>query len=206
MENINTLKEFRKYKPIDYYKNERETYYLLPFRFHQINSEKEVIVNEVGDFILVPVGTAGRIARKEVKWDEEIYADLVANFFISEKPVPDLIDVLATRYRTKKSFLDGFTALHIFVVSLRCNHSCHYCQVSRVSESRQDFDMSAEDLKAGVEHMFRSPSPSVTMEFQGGEPLLAFDKVKYGIEYATQLNKLHKKELTFVICTNATVF
>jgi hypothetical protein len=32
--------------------------------------------------------------------------------------------LLATKYRTKKAFLDGFTSLHIFVVSLRCEHSC----------------------------------------------------------------------------------
>ena len=161
MEKITTAKEFRKFKSFDYYKKERETYYLLPFRFHQINTEKEVIVNEVGDFILVPVGTAQRIATKEIKLEEDIYADLVANFFISEKPIPDLIDVLATRYRTKKSFLDEFTALHIFVISLRCNHSCHYCQVSRVSEKRDEFDMTLENLKAGIHHMFSTPSTSI---------------------------------------------
>lgn len=206
MEKITTAKEFRKFKSFDYYKKERETYYLLPFRFHQINTEKEVIVNEVGDFILVPVGTAQRIATKEIKLEEDIYADLVANFFISEKPIPDLIDVLATRYRTKKSFLDEFTALHIFVISLRCNHSCHYCQVSRVSEKRDEFDMTLENLKAGIHHMFSTPSTSITMEFQGGEPLLAFEKVKFGIEYALKLNERYSKNISFVICTNATVF
>jgi hypothetical protein len=32
-----------------------------------------------------------------------------------------LLDVLATKYRTKRSFLDGFTKLHIFVTTLRWN-------------------------------------------------------------------------------------
>jgi His-Xaa-Ser system radical SAM maturase HxsB len=163
-------------------------------------------VNEVGDFLIVPMGTAIRIVNRLIADEELIYPDLISNFFISEKPIPDLIDILATRYRTKKSFLDEFTALHIFVISLRCNHSCHYCQVSRVSENKHDFDISIEDLEAGIEHMFRSPSSTITMEFQGGEPLLAFEKVKYGIEYANILNKKHNKEITFVICTNATVF
>ena len=201
-----TIKEFRKFKPIDKYSRGANTYFLLPFRFHQINNEKEVLVNEVGDFLIVPIGTSVRIVNRQIQEKEEIYPDLIANFFISEKPIPDLIDILATRYRTKKSFLDEFTALHIFVVSLRCNHSCHYCQVSRVSENKQDFDISITDLKAGIEHMFRTPSSSITMEFQGGEPLLAFDKVKYGIQYANLLNEVHQKEITFVICTNATVF
>lgn len=203
---LEEIKEFRKFKSIEKYSKANNSYFLLPFRFHQINDEKEVLVNEVGDFLIVPIGTAIRIVNRLITDEELIYPDLISNFFISEKPIPDLIDILATRYRTKKSFLDEFTALHIFVVSLRCNHSCHYCQVSRVSENKHDFDISIEDLEAGIEHMFRSPSSTITMEFQGGEPLLAFEKVKYGIEYTNILNKKHNKEITFVICTNATVF
>ena len=84
--------------------------------------------------------------------------------------------MLATRYRTKKSFLDGFTSLHIFVVTLRCNHTCHYCQVSRQTEDKGEFDMATDDLDRSIDLMFRSPSPALTMEFQGGEPLLAFDQ------------------------------
>jgi His-Xaa-Ser system radical SAM maturase HxsB len=201
-----TLKNFRKFKDIEFYRKETEKYHLLPFRFHRINSEKEVIVNEVGDFLIVPAGTVTRIVKRGVKEEESLYKDLFANFFISDKPIPDLIDVLATRYRTKKSFLDEFTALHIFVVSLRCNHSCHYCQVSRVSENRKDFDISIEDLEASIQHMFRSPSTATTMEFQGGEPLLAFDKVRYAVERAKELNKQYGKEITYVVCSNSTVF
>jgi His-Xaa-Ser system radical SAM maturase HxsB len=200
------IKNFRKFKNVEFYQTLRSEYFLLPFRFHKITDEKEVIVNEVGDFLIVPVGTATRIANKEISIGEPLYADLFANFFISDKPIPDLIDVFATRYRTKKSFLDDFTALHIFVATLRCNHSCHYCQVSRVSENKKDFDISFEDLESGINHMFSSPAPSITMEFQGGEPLLAFDKVKYGIERALEINKNFQKNISFVVCTNATVF
>lgn len=199
-------KNFRKFKDLEYYKRPVDKYHLLPFRFHRINNEKEVLVNEVGDFLIAPAGTATRVANRELTENDPLYKDLFANFFISDKPVPDLIDILATRYRTKKSFLDDFTALHIFVVSLRCNHSCHYCQVSRVSENKTDFDISLENLEAGIQHMFRSPAPAITMEFQGGEPLLAFDRVKFAVERAIDLNKAHKKLITFVICTNATVF
>lgn len=199
-------KNFRKFKEIEFYQNINSKYFLLPFRFHRINDEREILVNEVGDFIVAPIGTATRIVNREIKKEESLYGDLYSNFFISDKPIPDLIDVLATRYRTKKSFLDEFTALHIFVVSLRCNHSCHYCQVSRVSENRDNFDISFENLEAGIQHMFRSPASSITMEFQGGEPLLAFEKVKFGVERTVELNKHFGKEITFVVCSNSTVF
>src|SRR6185503_6503787 len=66
----------------------------------------------------------------------DIYLDLKGKHFLfdSESTVP--FELLALKYRTKKAHLSGFTKLHIFVVSLRCEHSCHYCQVSRVSTNR----------------------------------------------------------------------
>ena len=179
-------------------------YYLMPFRFHTISAEREVLVNEVGDFLLQPIGTAARVIRREVSKEEdaELYGDLIANFFISEEPIHPLIDVLATRYRTKKAFLDGFTNLHIFVISLRCEHTCHYCQVSRVTENKDAFDMSHANIDAGIELMMRSPSPHVTMEFQGGEALLAYENIVYGVLQAKEKAAALGKGITFVICTN----
>ena len=101
-------KKSRKFKELEYYAGPK-SYHLLPFRFHQINEQKEIIVNETGDFLIVPNGTVSKIVNHELNYEEdnELYCDLLANFFISEEIVPPLIDVLATKYRTKKSFLDN---------------------------------------------------------------------------------------------------
>ena len=77
--------------------------------------------------------------------------------------------------RTRFCRLASFTTLHIFVVSLRCEHSCPYCQVSRQSADKGQFDMSEETARRALEATFRSPSPKIKIEFQGGEPLLNFD-------------------------------
>lgn len=195
----------RKFKEINYYSQFDQQYSLLPFNFISISPEKEVLTNIVGDFLIVPSGTARRIAEHDLSINDELYKDLLANFFISESKVHSLIDVLATRYRTKKAFLDSFTSLHIFVITLRCNHSCHYCQVSRVTENKDEFDISYDDLRLGIDHMFRSPSEFITMEFQGGEPLLAFDKIRYAIEKTVTINEQFDKKINFVICTNSTI-
>ena len=179
-------------------------YHLLPFRFLRINALREVIVNEVGDFLLLPTGTVERLVRRRIDKaaEPELYGDLMANFFISEEVVPPLIDVIATRYRTKKYFLNSFTGLHIFVISLRCEHTCHYCQVSRVTQNRDKYDMSKHHIDRGIEMMFKSPNPHLTMEFQGGEALLAFDNIRYAVEAAERIAKETGKGLTKVICTN----
>lgn len=194
----------RKFKDENFYDQQSSSYYLLPFRFIRLSENKEILVNEVGDHLIVPTGTSGRIIGREIHKinDEDLYADLVAGFFISEERIPPLIDVLATRYRTKKSFLDHFTSLHIFVITLRCEHTCHYCQVSRVSEDKSAFDMQYQHIDKGIAMMMRSPNPQVTMEFQGGEALLAFDAIKYAVTNAQRQAIIHQKKVTYVICTN----
>ncbi|TSJ34920.1 His-Xaa-Ser system radical SAM maturase HxsB [Mucilaginibacter corticis] len=197
----------RKFKDIGYYAEQQSNYFLLPFRFHRLNDDKEVLVNEVGDHLVVPLGTAGRIIQRQlsIEEDADLYGDLVAGFFIAEQEVPALIDVLATRYRTKKSFLDQFTSLHLFVITLRCEHTCHYCQVSRVTTNKDEFDMRYEHINKGIELMLQSPSDYLTMEFQGGEALLAFDKIVYAIERTKPLAAKLEKQVTYVICTNLAV-
>jgi len=108
MEVINSQKKSRKFRDIENFDlNESNQYFLLPFRFHRVTAEKEIIVNEVGDYLILPNGTFERIVKRQInkEIDAELYGDLIANFFISEKVIPPLIDVLATRYRTKKTFL-----------------------------------------------------------------------------------------------------
>ncbi len=205
MVDAKTDKKSRKFKEIELFDLKvNSQYFLLPFRFHRITNDKEIIVNEVGDYLILPNGTFERIVKRNIDKENEpeLYGDLIANFFISEEPIPPLIDVLATRYRTKKLFLNYFTGLHIFVISLRCEHTCHYCQVSRVTQNKDLYDMSISNIDRGIDIMFKSPNPHVTMEFQGGEALLAFDNIKYAVEKAERIAKEIGKGLTKVICTN----
>ena len=52
------------------------------------------------------------------------------------------LELLATKIRTRLRRLPHSTGLHIFVVTLRCEHSCPYCQVSRRSADTARYDMS----------------------------------------------------------------
>ena len=177
-------------------------YYLLPFRFH-VFRDQELLTNDLGDYLLVPRGSLQRIVDREVLSEEELYKDLVASFFISEKPLPRLIDTMAVRLATRKAFLDHFTALHIFVLTLRCNQNCIYCQASSQESCRNEYDMSEQTLLHAVDLMFCSPSPSLTMEFQGGEPTLVPHLIRRAIEYAEEKNRTENREITYVVCTNS---
>ncbi|WP_320053295.1 His-Xaa-Ser system radical SAM maturase HxsB [uncultured Acetobacteroides sp.] len=177
-------------------------YYLLPFRFERLG-DYEILVNEVGDYLICLAGTSKRIVERQVSENDELYKDLISNHFISTKPIPKLVDNLAARYRTKKAFLDNFTALHIFVMTIRCNQNCLYCQASSKECNQTIYDISYETLDYGINLMFQSPSPHLTMEFQGGEPTLVFDKIEYAIEKCEKINDSKNKHIIYVICTNS---
>lgn len=198
-------REFRSFREIGYYdQSKNNTYNLMPFNFFRLNEKREVIINEIGDFIFAPSGSFEKIVTKKLskKEDNELYADLISNFFISEETYSPNIDIIANRYRTKKMFLESFTGLHIFVITLRCEHTCSYCQVSRVTQNKEKFDMSIAHIDKGIDLMMKSPNRNLTMEFQGGEALLAIDNIKYAVAKAKELAPIYGKNINYVICTN----
>jgi His-Xaa-Ser system radical SAM maturase HxsB len=118
--------------------------------------------------------------------------------------VRDAIDAnaIATMLHERRRFLDYGPNLHIAVVTLRCNETCVYCHASRADMDRVDTDMSLETAERVVDLMLQSTSPAVTLEFQGGEPLVAFGVVKHMIEYALKKNRAYGKTLGFSMVSN----
>jgi uncharacterized protein len=94
------------------------------------------------------------------------------------------------------------TSLHIIVVTLRCNLKCIYCHASSRSEEKKEFDMTKETAKKTLDFIFQSKTDYITLEFQGGEPLLNFEIIKEINEYSNELNKIYKKKLEKALVTN----
>jgi uncharacterized protein len=177
-----------------------EGYRLLPFRFLRYDLDRYLITNFVGEYqFLSPVELA-IFTRHELKSDSELFGKLKAKHFLYDDTSDVALDLLSAKYRTKQSFLKTFTALHIFVVSLRCDHSCPYCQVSRVSEDRSAFDMTEATADKAIELMFQSPSQHLKVEFQGGESLLNFELIRYIVRRVKERN--NGRRIEFVIATN----
>lgn len=174
---------------------------LLPFRFTRLDG-KELLVNEAGEFLFAPYGTTRSLADGTVDFRSDLYKDLKAKHFVYDETSSPLLDVLATKIRTKYDHIYGGTKLHIFVVTLRCEHSCHYCQVSRQTSTKGEFDMSQETANRSIALMFDTPSPRVTLELQGGEPLLAFDLIQYIVPRAKKQANARGKSLNLVVTTN----
>lgn len=90
----------------------------------------------------------------------------------------------------------------MIVPTLRCNHSCPYCQVSRVSVDKQRYDMTLETARNTANLIFRTPAKAITVEFQGGEPLLNYPVIEFIVKYMTSENEKFGKLIDFVVATN----
>src|SRR3989339_496265 len=178
-------------------------YQILPYRFERLN-ENIFLSNEVGEYLFLNNENFNRFIEHKLQPEEKAFKDLKSKQILADNNIDDVIEMLATKYRTKKHFLTEFTALHMVVATLRCNSNCSYCQVSKKDLCDVNFDMTKKTAKKVVEKIFESPSNNIKIEFQGGEPLLNFEIIKFIIEKVEWTNLFRKKNLEFVICTNLT--
>ena len=177
-------------------------YQLLPFRFMRLDGENDrnvLITAETGEYLFITDEQLTRLVRRQLDRRTSLYKDLLARHFIYEPGVHSPLPEMVAQYRSRKSFLFDGPALHLFVVTLRCNHTCQYCQVSRAPLGGTGHDMSADHALHAVDRLFESPSPVLTVEFQGGEPLLAFDRVRQIVEAVSKRNEEEKRDIQFVI-------
>ncbi len=190
-----------KFQSISTYTNVEEEYKLLPFRFSELDADKYILTNIAGEYYSLKKNKLSLLVNHSLKSDDEDYINLRAKQFLLDSQNEIALELLALKVRTRYSRLAEFTGLHIFVVSLRCDHSCPYCQVSRQSEDKAAFDMTIEIADKALDLVFCSPSQAIKIEFQGGEPLLNFELIKHIVNAAKTRNEIEKRELDFVIAT-----
>jgi His-Xaa-Ser system radical SAM maturase HxsB len=193
----------KKFRPIESFDQATfGQYRMLPCRFASLDDRRYVLSNDVGEHLVLTRPQLEQFVKKTVPVNSDFYGDLKSKHFLIDDDSNVAIDLLALKYRTKAQRISQFTALHLFVVTLRCDYTCQYCQVSRQTDDKLAYDMSRETAGKALSFVFQSPSPAIKIEFQGGEPLLNFPVIRYTVEQAKIINESHSKNLQFVITTN----
>jgi uncharacterized protein len=171
---------------------------LVPFRFREVGGDV-LLTNFMGDWVFVTKDEMRSLARGELQPGTVLHDKLSSrNFLRAGFDEAKAVD----RFAHKKRFLNYGPNLHIAVVTLRCNETCVYCHASRANMDAVHTDMTPEIGEKVVDLMLQSTSPSVTLEFQGGEPLVNFPVVKHIIEYALARNRAYGKGLEFTMVSN----
>jgi His-Xaa-Ser system radical SAM maturase HxsB len=137
--------------------------------------------------------SAGRMPAGALK------AELEAKGFVR-----DMMDFegLAAACSRRNGFLGAGPGLHILVMTLRCNHKCLYCQSSATSAAGAATDMGRAVARKSVDFALQSTRPGITIEFQGGEPLLNWDTLKDTVLYARRRGREAGKEVALALVSN----
>jgi uncharacterized protein len=168
-----------RFQPTEAFHSAADTLQLLPLRFER-TGDNYLVSNMAGDFIRLSGDELNRLVDLQVSPGDGLYEKAYAAHLITTAGQTAQRQLLALRLRSRMAFLRQPTVLQIFVVTLRCEHSCPYCQVSRQSTDRSAFDMSEETAEQALKIAFQSPSKRIKIEFQGGEPLLNFPLISGG--------------------------
>jgi len=174
---------------------------LLPFRFER-EGAGYLVSNMVGDFVRLTNGEFDALVHERLSPGDGLYEKAYASHLISREGQSAQLQLVAARLRSRMAFLQKPTGLHMFVVTLRCEHSCPYCQVSRQSTDRSRFDMSIETAEKALRIALDSPGERIKIEFQGGEPLLNVALIEKVVQNAKELAPKVGKHIDFVIASN----
>lgn len=92
-----------------------------------------------------------------------------------------------------RSSLDNLAVM----LTHKCQMNCRYCF------TRRDLpDMDQTTLFQAIDLLFTSPSEEVELQFFGGEPLLKWDLIKRGINYAEKKSLKTRKRIRYLLSTN----
>jgi uncharacterized protein len=168
------------------------------FRYRAVG-DRVVVTNFEGNYLLLTRGEFADYAAGTVPADSELHRRLSqANFLRADYDVRRA----AERLQARRGFLHAGPNLHIFVVTLRCNETCVYCHASRANMDAVHTDMTTEIAEKAVDLALRSTSPFITIEFQGGEPLVNFPVVRHVCAYASDRARQLGKALQFTMVSN----
>lgn len=173
---------------------------LGPFRFGRID-DKVLLTHDTGQWHLLSEADFEALLAGTLGPDHPDHAALVDKGFIRDGMDADAI---ADRLRRKKRWLGMGPHLHVVITTLRCNQSCKYCHASRTDMDRVDTDMSIDTARLVVDHALRSPSPFIAFEFQGGEPTVNMDVIRFIVEYSRERNRHEGKTIEYSLVTNMT--
>ena len=162
--------------------------------------QKVLLTNDLGRYLFLSREEFYRFLRDQLDPQEEITQKLVDEFFLYDGSEYEFVERAGEAFRMYRQNLFQGAALHIFVLTKQCNQQCVYCQAS--TELEHLTQMSRETAAKAVDIALQTTAQYVTFEFQGGEPLMNFDTLRFIVEYAEEQNQSAGKKLEFSVVTN----
>lgn len=168
------------------------------FNFKQVDSDTFLITNDFGRYLFLKSDDFKKYVTGQCNRGEPLYEKLHTNLFLLE-PMELYSHETANDLRSMKNYVFAATALHIFVLTTHCNLHCVYCQ-AQDQENHDKGVMNTETALKSVDLALQAPTKHLTIEFQGGEPLLNFPVIQDIIGYAEAQKS--DKEICYTLVSN----
>lgn len=97
---------------------------------------------------------------------------------------------------------EEYPSVAVVNITTVCNLRCKYCFAD--CDSNGEF-MTKDVMERFIEEMFKMPSPLITFELQGGEPLCFVDGIEQFIEISESLKEKYNKRVQYRTVTNCTL-
>lgn len=173
---------------------------LGPFRFGRM-AGKVLLTHDTGEWHFLSEDDFQALLAGQLTIGHPEQPALLAKGFLRDGMDAEAI---AERFRRKKRWLGMGPHLHVVITTLRCNQACKYCHASRTDMDRVDTDMSLETARRVVDAALQSPSPYIAFEYQGGEPTVNFDVIRFMVQYSREKNRYENKKVEHSLVTNMT--
>lgn len=175
----------------------KKDFAILPFNSTVIR-DKYLVTNLLGRWDFLGLEEFRAFNSFNISKESTLFKRLYAKGLLADEKN---LETLVKDFSKLNTNLFGDTSLHIAVVTTRCNLMCRYCQTkSSIME-----DMSVNVATRVLKHLFDVKTPNVTLEFQGGEPLLNWKALSYLIDGARKINANTGKNLKITLVSNLTI-
>lgn len=176
-------------------------YKLSYFNFEKFAENRFLLTNDLGRFVFLDSAAFTAMCQRKLDGGCAEYALLRDSGFLYEGSEPDYVREWRHDYRAARECLLSSTQLFILALTTACNQRCVYCQAGR---SREVSFMSKEVCRKALDVAFQSPAAHITIEFQGGEPTLNPDVLRFAVPYAKRIADETGKQVHFALVTNLT--
>lgn len=171
---------------------------ILPLNFEHLSGDKYFISNLSGFNSIVSRSDLLNLINDPDKIGSDIYSELERKLFISN----DETSLIITQSSLEKKILSqiSFNPIYMIIPTLRCDHDCTYCQVSRAKINDKNSDLDESKISLIIDKIKNMSSPPYKIEIQGGEALIRIDLIKK--IYQECLEKIGFSNFEFVITTS----
>ncbi|OXE34119.1 His-Xaa-Ser system radical SAM maturase HxsB, partial [Vibrio parahaemolyticus] len=174
---------------------------VLPFNFEFLDSDIALLTNQAGFHAYLSRMELNSLIDKNSTDDAVIDELLERKLFICDDEYKSAsVGSLASGMSKRLMSALNFNPIFMIVPTLRCDHTCHYCQVSRASVKASNYDLEPDLIPLLLQRIRSLGNAPYKLEIQGGEPLLRFDLVQK--IYQEAVSNLGVDQFEIVIATS----